>query len=73
MSDLKHQSPEELRRRIKATELYRQKLQAQWEKAEAEVERLQEESRHARQKYHNMGQRLVWARKYLAEKEIQNA
>lgn len=73
MSDLRHQSPEELRRRIKATELYRQKLQAQWEEDEVEVGRLQEEIRSARQKYHNMGQRLVWARKYLAEKEIENA
>jgi len=73
MSDLKHKPPGELRRRIKATELYRQKLQAQWETDEAEVERLQEKIRHARHKYHNMGQRLVWARKYLAEKEIQNA
>lgn len=69
MSDLKHRTADELRRVIRSSETYRASLQASWEKAEVEAAELLKLAADRRQKFHNAGQREVWARIYLARKE----
>lgn len=70
MSDLRHQTPDELRRRITRDEAYRTEQMASAERFEAEAADLMDRAKACRQRYHNVGQRVVWARKYLAEKEL---
>jgi hypothetical protein len=70
MSDLKHQDVPELRRRLRQTVSYRADLKRKWETIEEEIARLQASAAEHRRKWHNAGQREVWIRMYLAEKEL---
>jgi hypothetical protein len=70
VSDLKYRSPEELRQVIRSSESYRETLKTAWEQEEAEANRLLFSAAERRKKWHNVGQRVVWARIYLAQKEV---
>lgn len=73
MSDLKHQSVEELRRTVDWCQRIRSGHENSWKHKEAEIERLQAEIAEHRRLYHNVGQKEAWARLYLAQKEIEGA
>ena len=68
MSDLKHRSPDELRQLIKWCERKRAEHRSSREVKEAEIERLKLEISDHGQAMNNIGQKEVWARKYLADK-----
>lgn len=70
MSDLKHQPPEELRRRIASVQRSKEKLRSQWEADEIEAARLLARAAKCRKKWHDLGQIETWARIYLARKEL---
>ena len=77
MSDLKHRTPEALRRTIQWCErtkaendAKRADKLAQVADLEAEIEEIRKEVSELGRMNHNIGQKEVWARKYLAEKEI---
>lgn len=69
MSDLRYRSAKDLREIIRAQESYRAALKAEWEQKEAEAAELVKQADDARRRWHNSGQRLTWARIYLARKE----
>jgi hypothetical protein len=73
MSDIKHQSVEELRGTVDGCQRIRSAHENSWKQKEAEIERLQEEIAEHRRIYHNVGQKEEWARLYLAQKEIEGA
>lgn len=68
MSDLTHKSADELRKLVSWCEQKRSDHRAEWESKEAEIERLKDEVANHRRLHGNIGQKMVWARIYLAKK-----
>lgn len=68
MSDLKYKSVEDLRQEIASIERYQARLYKEAAIAETEAKRLSFEAAEKRVKAHNAGQRMAWARIYLAQK-----
>ena len=69
MSNLKHQTPEELRRLIAWCVRVRAGHENSWKAKEAEAERLRDEAAEHRKTWHNIGQKEAWARIYLARSD----
>lgn len=69
MSNLKHQTPEELRATIAWCVRVRAGHENSWKAKEAEAERLRAEAAEHRKTWHNIGQKEVWARLYLARSD----
>lgn len=69
MSNLKYKSASELRDIISWCERKRQENQELWQLKEGLAEKLVNEARDLRVKYHNIGQKEAWARIYLAQKD----
>ena len=66
MSDLRHQSPTELRRRLASVVAYRAQLENDWKDRETKATALTEEAATLRRKWHNAGVQEAWTRIYLA-------
>lgn len=71
MSDLKHQDIPELRRRLRSVIKYREDKTRQLERLEKEIKVLQDEISETKRQRNNVGQKEVWIRYYLAQKEIE--
>ena len=69
MSDLKYKTPSELRALIAHGESARNKLMAQALFHENEADKHSNLAKSYRKDYHNRGQRIAWARTWLARKE----
>ena len=70
MSNLKHQTPEQLRSLIKWCERKQAEHRADWTDKEEMIAALQAEIEEHRRTFHNIGQKAVWARIWLARKEL---
>ena len=77
MSDLRYRTPGELRDIIARGEAWQaaefrkaNALEAQASSMEAEAQRIRHQVAQKRRSAHNSGQRITWARIYLAQKEI---
>ncbi len=68
MSDLKHRSVDELRSLVHWCERKRNENREGWEAKEAQIEALKEQISKHRMTYNNIGQKMTWARIYLARK-----
>jgi len=68
MSNLKHQTPEELRKTLEWCKACKDEHKAFWLYKEKQAHNLLEEVMEHRRLWHNIGQKEAWARKYLAEK-----
>ena len=69
MSDLKHRTPEQLRSLIAWCERKQAEQRDNWTEKEEIVAILQAEIAEHRRTFHNVGQKAVWARIWLARKE----
>jgi hypothetical protein len=69
MSDLRYQTPDQLRFVIARSVAYRADQLAAAEMAEEQAAALLAAAAEYRKKYHNVGQRETWARIWLARKE----
>lgn len=70
MSDLKHQTPAELRSLIKWCEHRRKEHEVAIDRKKAEAARITQELAEHGKSIHNIGQKEAWARIYLARKEL---
>lgn len=70
MSDLKHQTPEQLRSIIRWCSETRVRHREEKARKQDMIKQLEQEIDHHGMMDNNIGQKEVWARKYLAEKEI---
>lgn len=68
MSNLKHKTDDELRSLIAWCKRKREDLLADAARKEAEAEALVAEAARLRHDQHNIGQKEVWARYYLAQR-----
>ena len=72
MSDLKHKNETELRAIIRSCVGKRNSLAEDIAACKKQIEALQQKINSKGRASHNIGQREVWARKYLAEKTLKN-
>ena len=69
VSNLKHQTPDQLRMLISWCVRVRDGHEASWKAKEAQIEELQQQIAEHRRLHHNIGQKECWARIYLARSE----